>query len=206
MDFLNLVTELVQSSKYILLFFLYLFGGPIPNFVTSVMASNGVLNIFTVFVLVMSAEFTGDTLYYGLGRYIPKGWLDRKIMKYEGKGILKEFDRAFRNHPFLTLTIVKVASVIAVPGLFIMGRKKYISWNRYLPMSVFISLIKNIVICFLGYTTGIQLDRFKEMYSTFTYISILVLLTVLIVFTIKVYRKRIEKVITNQMEKLGRDS
>ena len=68
MNLIEFIIILAQQGKYPILFIIYLIEGPIAGFISALIASTGSLNIFIVFLLLITAEIGADIVFYYIGK------------------------------------------------------------------------------------------------------------------------------------------
>jgi len=171
MDFLTLVTELAQQSKYFLLFLIYLVEGPFAGFISAVVATTGQLNIYIVFLLFIIAEILADIFFYYLGRGLSDSKFNKKLSKYEKEGFLEVIKNTFSNHPVKALVFVKVIGIIAVPSLLLIGKYQTLKRKEFFFWTSVICFIKDLTITLMGYGLGISLGEFLVGYNVYKTIA-----------------------------------
>ena len=67
--FLEQIILLLTTYKYLLLFPIVVFEGPIITVIAGFLSSLGYLNIFIAYGVVVVGDIAGDIMYYALGYY-----------------------------------------------------------------------------------------------------------------------------------------
>ncbi len=202
MDFIDLIIQLAQESKYPLLFLIYLIEGPIAGFVSAFIASTGILNIYIVFVLLLIAEYAADIFYFLLGRRISDTEFNKRLSKYEQKGFLKILKDSFAKTPALALAFVKAVGVIAVLSIILMGKYNSMSFKKFSIFSLIFCIIKDTLIVTMGYGLGISLGDFLAGYNIYK-IVVWILTVLLVLFVLfKANESKIERKIFTLLSKL----
>lgn len=192
MDFIDLVIEFAQQSKYPILFLIYLIEGPVAGFISAFVASTGGLNIYIVFLLFITAEIAADIFFYYLGRGISDSRLDKWLSKYEERGILKILKETFNKNPTKALLFTKFTSLIAVPSLILIGKYKSLSAGKFFLYTTIICIIKDITILLMGYGLGITLGNFLVMYDTYKIVGIILSVIAIAYIVFKAYQTKFE--------------
>jgi len=193
MDFINLVTELAQQSKYFLLFIIYLIEGPVAGFISATISTTGQLNIYIVFGLFLSAEIAADIFYYYLGKGLTESKFNKRLSKYEKNVFLGVVKKTFNIHPVKTLLFIKVIGVIAVPSLMLIGKYQSLKWKKFFIWTSIICFFKDLTITIMGYWIGISLSEFLVGYDIYKIIvGIIGILAIGYIFFLS-YRTKIDK-------------
>lgn len=80
------VTELINlllQYKYLIIFPIVMFEGPITTIVAGFLSSLGYFNFWFTYLLVATADLASDALYYALGRWGRKSFVE-KLGHYVG--------------------------------------------------------------------------------------------------------------------------
>ncbi|MCD4811581.1 hypothetical protein K8R14_03190 [bacterium] len=202
MDFFTLVTELAQQSKYTLLFIVYLLEGPVAGFISAFIATTGQLDISIAFPLLILAEIIADLFFYYLGRRLSNGGLNKKVKKYEQNNLLRVIKEILLTHPIRALIAIKVISVIAIPGLILIGKYKSLKVQTYLLWVSIICLIKNSVVSLMGYGLGIGVGDFLAIYDIYMRVVIVAGVVVVGYVLVRAYQDKIEKGLLTVLRKM----
>ncbi|MCD4756286.1 hypothetical protein K8R20_01575 [bacterium] len=202
MDFLTLITELAQQSKYILLFIVYLLEGPVAGFISAFIATTGQLDISIAFPLLILAEIVADMFFYCLGRWLSNIKLNKKVKKYEQNNLLRVIKEILFTHPIRALIAVKVISVIAIPGLILIGKYKSLKVQTYLLWVSIICLIKNFIVSLMGYGLGIGIGDLLEIYDVYMRVVVVAGVVVIGYILVRAYQDKIEKVFLTVLRKM----
>jgi len=196
MDIVNIVLEIAKINKYSLLFVIYLIEGPVAGFVSAMVAVAGDLNIWIVFALLIIAEIIADVFFYYLGRGMSNGKLSKRLKGIDNE-FLNELNRVTKKSFFKVILVLKVTSIIAIPGLIYLGNIKVVKDKKFLLYTSLICLVKDATILALGYCMGLELNRFLEIYNVYKIVGIILLSTTIIYLIIKIYRHQIRNAVTN---------
>lgn len=157
MDILSSSISVLTSLhfyKYLVLFPLIVIEGPILTIICGFLVSIGQLNFAIAYTVIVLADLTGDLVLYSLGRF-SHGKTEHPIVRF--LGITKERiaiieDKIFK-HPKKIFSIGKISHGLGGVVLFAAGAVKY-SFNKFLIYNLIITIIKSIVLLFIGYHFG----------------------------------------------------
>lgn len=150
---LDKIVYLLEYYRYLLLFPIATFEGPIISVISGFLASKGYFSLAGVCIVVIIADLTGDTIYYAIGRYGGRAFI-RKWGKYFGINDEKIFgiENHFKDHAGKTLLFSKTQAIgsviLASAGLSKMPYKKFI-WFNLLGTAV-----KSTLLVFIGFYFG----------------------------------------------------
>lgn len=128
--------------------------GPIVTVIAAWLASQGILNVWAVAVVVIAADLLGDLALYALGRWglhkLPKRWRDRLgLNRARLLGIAKHF----RARGTRTLVIGKLTHSAGAAVLVAAGLGKVRLW-RFFWVNLFTTIPKSLFFVGLGYFIG----------------------------------------------------
>jgi membrane-associated protein len=140
MDIFNLLTH----YKYLILFPLAIVEGPILAIIAGFLCSNGFLNPFYVFPVIVFGDLIGDSICYSMGRWgMPK--FIRKIAWWLGLHP-RSIGRArtyFDSNPVRTVFLSKITLGIGVAGIYLAGNAK-IPYGKFIRICLITSLIQYV--------------------------------------------------------------
>ncbi len=153
MSDLNLVVKLVIEYKYLILFPVAVIEGPVIAIIAGFLAARGFINFLTAYLVLMLADLVGDTLYYAVGRYGGRRFIQR-WGKYIGlkPERLAATERHFELHPKKTLLFGKTqawGSLILVAAGVAKMRYRY-----FLSINIAATIIKTCIFVILGFYFG----------------------------------------------------
>lgn len=171
---LEQIIEWLLVYKYIVLFPVMVIEGPIITIIAGFLSSLELLNIYIAFFVVVVADLLGDFIYYSIGRWGRKKFID-KWGKYIGIDPLKieKLENHFLKHRKKTLIIGKISHAIGAPILVAAGIVK-VPIIEFLWVNFLATLPKSFLFIFIGYHFGqayVRLDQYLE-YFTITFIII----------------------------------
>lgn len=133
--------------------------GPIVTVIAAWLASRGILQLPSLFAVVVIADLIGDSLFYTLGRWglgrVPPRWRDRFGLHQDRlAGLAHHFDqKGGRTLAFGKLTHSAGAAVLVAAGLARMPFGQFIWYN------LLATLPKSALFVALGYTLGAAYSR-----------------------------------------------
>lgn len=155
--------------KYLAIFPVAVFEGPIITITAGFLSSIGQLNFWLAFLVVVMGDLVGDTVYYSIGRFGREKFM-LKYGKYFGLNETRVVlvERHFQTHPWKTFLFGKAAHgtgslILAAAGLSGLPYLKFLGYN--IPTT----LIKSFVLMLIGYYFGYahyHIDKYFR-YSSF---------------------------------------
>ena len=164
--------------KYYILFPLAIFEGPIVTVIAGFFVATGFLNVFLIYIIVILADFLGDTLLYLLGR---QG--NSFIVKHGAKiGLtaqkLRQADDCYKNNSKKTVVMSKIFHGIGIIGLISAGIL-HINFKHYIRLCILVSFVQTAAFLIVGFLFGHAYLRIAEYLDYFAaFISALALLAI----------------------------
>jgi len=202
MDLVALITQIVSTAKYPVIFLMFFVDGSSTNFIASTLAGSGLLNVWIIGGAAIVIELIVDMFYFLLGRKLSESKFVRKFTTKKSNEFIKTIDGAYKKHPGLTLMAVKFGGPLAIPGILYMGKVKALSILQFLKYALIVAGTRAILISFIGYMIGKGVGEFAKVYDIFKVLGLVVLIAVIIFIIYKTYQKRIEKWILNIFKKI----
>jgi membrane-associated protein len=183
----NYLIAIIQNASYPTILILAILEGPITNFIASMSAGAGFLNIYLVATIAVLGDIIGDTIHYFIGRKIgKKGKLRKNKLNIKYNFI--------KNHFTTSLFLIKIIPGLASPGLIYLGYKK-INFKKFLTNTILICLLLDIPISILGYSFVIGLNTFIKYYHS---TQSLIIFSVVFIGIILLIRTTIRKIIKSK--------
>jgi len=179
------VIYLLLKYKYLILFPLAVFEGPIVTVIVGFLASTQLINPFIAFLIIIPADATGDTLYYSLGRYGRRGWL-YKLTNWLGLTDQK-LERAevfFNTHPRKAIPLSKLILGVGVAGLFLAGRSNF-PYSRFIAICVATSIVQCGIYMCIGYFFGYAYQQINTTINAIAITAIIIAVATTIFFIIR---------------------
>lgn len=166
--------------------------GPIITLLAAFLASLGLINVISVYLLSVLGNAIGDICYYTIGRYGRERFIER-YGRYIGldKEKIVYIEEHYKQHLLKTIAIAKATEAPVVPTLVAAGISR-VSIKKFILASVAIEIPKMLVIVVVGYYFGRFYVTIEQYFKDFVFAGILTLaLFVLLFVTYKMFKKRI---------------
>jgi membrane protein DedA with SNARE-associated domain len=158
--------SLLSAHPYLLLFPLVLVEGPLATICAGFLISVGVMSWPLAYLLAVTADLTGDSLYYVLGRSGRRPRVHRHLARLGLTGRRRaKLERALRKDLPRTLVGAKIADVAAIPALVATGLAK-VGYGRFLVWDSVATLPKTAALMILGFFFGAQIGPYLDPGST----------------------------------------
>lgn len=202
MDLVALITQIVSTAKYPVIFLMFFVDGSTTNFIASTLAGSGLLNVWIIGAAAIVIELMVDMFYFLLGRKVSEAKIVKKLTEKKNSEFIKTLDGAYKKHPGLTLMAIKFAGPLAIPGILYMGKVKALSIIKFLNYAMIVAGTRAILISFVGYMVGKGVGEFAKVYDLFKVLGIVVLIAVIIFIVYKTFQKKIEIFVLNIFKKI----
>lgn len=150
------VLNLLEAHPYLLLFPLILLEGPIATIAAGLLVAMGLMSWPVAYAVAVTADLTGDTFYYLLGRSARSPRAGRLLARL---GLTREklsaMEASFGRNEGKALVGAKVADFAAVPVFVAAGLTKVGYW-RFLGWTAVATVPKAALLMVLGYFAGEQ--------------------------------------------------
>jgi membrane protein DedA with SNARE-associated domain len=200
MDFITKIFEYAQSANYLLLFVMYFIEGPISNFVSSMFAGGGSLNIWYIFGLAASGEILSDIFVFWIGRFGQRTKIEETLSKADNLKFFKQLNKYLFSRTFITLFLIKSTPSLALPSLLYIGRSK-ISFKTFLRNIFPISILRNAIISFVGYSSVVSISLIHAYYGYSKALGYVAFLIIVGIITF-IQRESIKSFFVNKLKQL----
>lgn len=178
---------LLAKYRYLILFPIAVLEGPFAAIIVGFLSSSGVFNIFIVYLVVVSGDMVGDSLYYFIGRL--SGSSIMKHGHYIGitADKLEVAKKYFADYHHRALIISKLAYGIGVSGIIAAGILK-ISYRKFIKTCTYIALIQSACLISIGFLFGhayLQIEKYLNIYAKIILIIALILVGYFIFIKVK---------------------
>lgn len=174
------VIALLTTYRYLLIFPVAFVEGPIISIICGWLIATGVLNFFLTYLILITANLAGDTLYYAIGYWGGPAFIRRfgKWFKLDLEQVEK-MKNYFDNHGGKIILAGKVTPHFAAAAMLVgAGLSKY-RFSLFFYYSFLTELVKGIVLLAIGYYLGyaykqitVYLDYFGSAISILTVLAI----------------------------------
>ncbi len=149
------VIVLLETYRYVLIFPIAFFEGPIIAVICGWLSALGILNIFFVYFVLILANLLGDTGFYLIGY-----WGGPTVIKKWGHWLNLDLEQTlklknhFDNHGGKILLTAKITPHLAAAAVLAgAGLAKY-SFTRFIRYGLSIELVKTAILLAIGYFIG----------------------------------------------------
>jgi membrane protein DedA with SNARE-associated domain len=202
MDLVALITQIISTAKYPVIFLMFFVDGSTTNFIASTLAGSGILNIWIIAGAAIVIELIVDLFYFLIGRKVSNAKIVKKFTDKNKSEFIRTIDTAYIAHPGITLMVIKFTGPLAIPGILYMGKVKALSILQFLKYALIVAGIRAVLLSFIGYMVGRGIGEFVKVYDIFKVLGIVILIAVIIFIIYKTYQKRIEKWVLNVFKKI----
>lgn len=161
----QMIIQFLVDYGYLIMFPLMMVFGPIVTLIAAFMASMGVFNVYTVFVISLIAGMLGDVLLYGAGRKWGMGSV-RSVGKYirVTEKSVEKMERVFKCHGGKIIIIVKSTTGLCWVTFIAAGIAKMPFW-RFFGYTIIGGLIWSSSLVLLGYFFGYMYNQIARYIS-----------------------------------------
>ena len=150
------VMPLLEAHPYLLLFPLVLLEGPVSTIAAGLLVATGVMSWPLAFAIAVTADLTGDSLYYLLGRSARYPRVARRLARL---GLTQEklaaMEASFGRNEGKALVGAKVVDFAAVPVFVAAGLTK-VGYGRFLAWMAAATVPKAGLLMLVGFFAGGQ--------------------------------------------------
>jgi membrane-associated protein len=187
MDILSLLTH----YKYLILFPLAIVEGPVLAVIAGFLCTEGFLNPFFVFPVIVFGDLIGDSICYSLGRW----GMPRFIRKIAWRMGLhpRSIDRAriyFDSNPVRTVFLSKITLGIGVAGIYLAGNAR-IPYGKFIRICLITSLIQYVFYLGAGLIFGSAYMQINLYLNKIASIFIIAALGIILFISIRSILKKI---------------
>ncbi len=188
------VTELINlllQYKYLIIFPIVMFEGPITTIIAGFLSSLGYFNFWFTYLLVAIADLASDALYYAFGRWGRKRFIER-WGHYFGITIsrIEKLENYFSKHGGKMLIFGKIADPLSstiqtAAGMVKMPLREYIWYN------IAATFPKSLILISIGFYFGEALTQINFYRQLIGIVASILGIAVLIIYF--VYRRKKKK-------------
>lgn len=185
------ILYLLLKFKYIILFPLAIVEGPILAVIAGFFCTEGYLNLFIVYPVIVLGDVVGDSIVYMFGRWGIPVFL-KKIFKHFGMKP-ENIEKArvyFDANPKKTISLSKITLGIGIAGIFLAGNAR-IPYARFLKICLVTSALQYVVYLGIGLLFGSAYKQISRYLNFFAAFSIIAFLFVILFYIIKSLRKKL---------------
>lgn len=175
----------VIAGGYVLMFVGMVIEGPVITAAAAFAAALGYFNVWIVLLLAVLGDLSADVVYYGIG-YFGRVAFVEKYGHHVGltKTRMEHLERLIHTHPKKTMAAIKLAPLLPVPGLMMIGATR-MSFRQFGAMAFVITLPKVLLFMGLGYYFGRaygSVSRYLENGQYFILVAVVVIVAAFYVY------------------------
>lgn len=173
---------IIEASGPYLLFILMFLEGPIVTYTAAFLSSQGIFNIYLVFILSTFGNVIPDIILFLIGKYSRTGRIE-KMENFFGlnSSRMEKMEKRFNKHAGKTIIFSKLVPGIAIPGMILAGFSK-ISFKKFLFISFIFNVSSAMLFTCLGFYSGITISNFMRYLNVGKYILIILFLNIVIIY------------------------
>jgi membrane protein DedA with SNARE-associated domain len=159
------ILSLLLGYRYVLLFPIVVFEGPIITVIAGFFISLGYFNGPITYAIIVAADLTGDALHYSVGR-LSRYKYAAKIIGFLGinQARLERVERHFEQHPKKTLLLGKMTHGIGGIPLVAAGMAR-MPFRKFIWINLLATLPKSLVLLLIGYFFGQYVYQIKKYFD-----------------------------------------
>jgi len=157
--------QLIETYKYVLLFPIAVFEGPIVTIVAGFLVSLGYLSVAVAYPLIVVADTIGDTLHYYLGTLLRHNKAHRilKVLRITEQR-LENIEKHFVLHPKKSILFAKILHGVGGIVQIVAGLAR-MPFIEFLWVSFLGTLPKSLILLLVGYVFGMYLSQINNYLS-----------------------------------------
>ena len=165
--------------------------GPILAVIAGFFCTQGYLNPFIVYPVIVLGDVIGDTIVYTFGRWGVPAFPKKIVYKMGLKpGNIEKARFYFDANPKKTISLSKITLGIGVAGIYLAGNAR-IPYLRFLKICTVTSALQYIVYLSIGILFGAAYKQINHYLNVFAASAIIALLSVILFFVVKSIRKKL---------------
>lgn len=189
----------VIAGGYFLTFVGMFMFGPIIISAAAFAAALGYFNVWIIFAIAVFGELAIDLVLYVIG-YFSRIAVVEKYSRVFGmpENTIEKLEQLIHLHPGKTLTAIKLAPILPVPGLMLVG-STHMPVKKFASINFLIALIRAAIFMVIGYYFGQIYDSVSGYVKNIGYaIGVLAIISVAAYY---IYKKTMNK-ISDKLEKV----
>lgn len=177
-------THLIALYGYFAIFPLSIVEGPIITMLGGFFVRLGVLDPFLVYIIVVVGDAMGDGLYFAIGYFAGRKFIDWIVRIFRIKnGYEERASKHFNDHGYKTLIAAKLLQGAGPVGLIAAGSSG-MPYGRYMRMCVSVSLVQSAIFLIVGILFGHAYAELSKTLNTIEAATVILSLGILLIFII----------------------
>jgi membrane protein DedA with SNARE-associated domain len=181
---MDTILSLLSTYKYLILFPLAIFEGPVTTLTAGFLSSIGVFNIFLAYIIIVCGDIVGDAIFYLIGRF-SSTLIDKhghKIGITEKRITISR--NYFNNNRKKALVFSKILHGVGFTGLIVAGSLK-IPYRKFFPVCFTVTLLQTLLLITIGSILGKAYTLIGPYLSYYDSITLFVITIILIIIFVK---------------------
>ncbi len=189
----------VIAGGYFLSFIGMFIFGPVIISAAAFAAALGYFNIWIVFAIAVFGELAMDLVLYAIGYFSRIAVIERYGNHFGlSSKKIENLEKLLRMHPGKTLTAIKLAPILPIPGLMLVG-SMHMSIKKFSAINFTVALIRAVIFIVIGYYFGQIYDSVSVYAKNIGYVIVTGIVIALAVYYI---HKKTMKKISEKLEKV----
>lgn len=196
---LDQIVNLLLFYKYLILFPIIVIEGPITTIIAGFLASLGTLNLTISYIVIVTADLAGDSIYYAIGFFSRKNFI-QKWWRLIGitPDRLKNLEDHFEKHQFKTLIIGKITHAVGAIVLVAAGMAK-VPYKKFILFNLLATIPKSLILILVGFYFG---HAYKKLDRILDYSAFVIFFAVVLFILVYFLTKKLAKLLDNSKEQL----
>lgn len=188
---LHNILAILEQYKYIVIFPIMIFEGPIITVISGFLVYLGFLNIFIIYPMLIVGDLIGDSMYYAIGKYGHSFEWIQKIEKFLGYTDKSEefLKNHFEKHTTKTLLLAKVSHGLGIPIQISAGMAE-VDFLKYLYLETIATIPKTLVLLAIGFYLG---DSYVDINNYLHLLAVVVITIVTVVLLFLILNRYVKK-------------
>lgn len=184
----SFIIRIISEYRYVGLFALACFEGPLVALAAGFLIRLGYLSLLPVFGILLLGDLVPDAIYYGIGRFGTKEKIQKRFERYSAVSKHLNFlERMWHEHTFKTTFASKMVWGLSTPLLATAGLSRTPFW-KFMSYALLIVAARSAVTVGLGYYLGQSYASGNNYIASFSIaLSVVIVILAALVVMIKKY-------------------
>ena len=172
---------LFKYYKYVLIFPVAVFEGPIISVISGFLVSLGFLNGLLTYIILVCGDLVGDSLYYAVGRYWGNSAWAKKVMRPLGysENMEQIIENYFAKHKGKTLLLAKFSYGLGGASQVAAGIAK-VNYYEFFLFSLLGTLPKSLILILIGFYAGSSYIKINSYLNSIAFVTVSVVVALII--------------------------
>ncbi len=189
----------VITGGYLLMFVGMFMFGPVIISAAAFASALGYFNVWIVFAIAVFGELIMDLVLYAIGYFSRIAVIERYGHHFGlSSQKIERLEKLIRTHPAKTLTAIKLAPLLPVPGLMLVG-SMHMSIRKFSIINFVVAFVRAVIFIIIGYYFGQIYDSVSGYVKNIAYAIIAGIVIVSAIYYI--YKKTLVK-ISDKLEEI----